>query len=36
MQWYREFLPAQPDELNGFFAFIDRPARARRSLKRFT
>ena len=22
MQWYREFLPAQPDELNGFFAFM--------------
>jgi hypothetical protein len=22
MQWYREFLPAQPDELNGFFAFL--------------
>lgn len=22
MQWYREFLPAQPDEVNGFFAFL--------------
>jgi FAD/FMN-containing dehydrogenase len=22
MQWYREFLPAQPDEINGFFAFL--------------
>src|SRR5262249_43239043 len=22
MQWYREFLPAAPDELNGFFAFL--------------
>lgn len=22
MQWYREFLPAQPDEVNGFFAFM--------------
>ena len=22
MQWYREFLPAQPDDINGFFAFL--------------
>lgn len=22
MQWYREFLPAQPDNLSGFFAFL--------------
>jgi hypothetical protein len=22
MQWYREYLPAQPDEINGFFAFL--------------
>ncbi len=22
MQWYRDFLPAQPDEVNGFFAFL--------------
>jgi FAD/FMN-containing dehydrogenase len=22
MQWYREFLPSQPDDVNGFFAFL--------------
>jgi FAD/FMN-containing dehydrogenase len=22
MQWYRHFLPAQPDDVNGFFAFL--------------
>jgi FAD/FMN-containing dehydrogenase len=22
MQWYRDFMPAQPDEVNGFFAFL--------------
>jgi FAD/FMN-containing dehydrogenase len=22
MQWYREFLPAQPDDINGFFAYL--------------
>jgi FAD/FMN-containing dehydrogenase len=22
MQWYREFLPAQPEDINGFFAFL--------------
>jgi FAD/FMN-containing dehydrogenase len=22
MQWYRDFLPAQPDEVNGFFSFL--------------
>ncbi|MEX1021302.1 MAG: FAD-binding oxidoreductase [Litorilinea sp.] len=22
MQWYRDFLPAQPDEVNGFFSFF--------------
>ncbi|HXF63108.1 MAG TPA: FAD-binding oxidoreductase, partial [Caldilineaceae bacterium] len=22
MQWYREFMPAQPDDVNGFFAFL--------------
>lgn len=25
MQWYREFLPNAPDELNGFFAFLTVP-----------
>jgi FAD/FMN-containing dehydrogenase len=25
MRWYREFLPAQPDALNGFFAFMSVP-----------
>jgi FAD/FMN-containing dehydrogenase len=25
MAWYREFIPAQPDELNGFFAFLTVP-----------
>jgi len=25
LAWYREFLPAQPDEMNGFFAFITVP-----------
>jgi FAD/FMN-containing dehydrogenase len=25
MRWYREFLPAQPDALNGFFAFLSVP-----------
>jgi FAD/FMN-containing dehydrogenase len=25
LAWYREFLPAQPDELNGFFAFLTVP-----------
>ena len=25
MQWYREFLPAAPDDLNGFFAFLTVP-----------
>ncbi|MCP3142621.1 FAD-binding oxidoreductase [Pyxidicoccus xibeiensis] len=25
MQWYREFLPAAPEELNGFFAFMTVP-----------
>jgi FAD/FMN-containing dehydrogenase len=22
MQWYRDYLPAQPDDINGFFAFL--------------
>jgi FAD/FMN-containing dehydrogenase len=26
LQWYREFLPAQPDEITGFFAFLAVPA----------
>ena len=25
LAWYREFLPAQPDEVNGFFAFLTVP-----------
>jgi Berberine and berberine like len=25
LRWYREFMPAQPDELNGFFAFLSIP-----------
>lgn len=25
MKWYREFLPAAPDEMNGFFAFLSVP-----------
>lgn len=25
LRWYREFLPAQPDELGGFFAFLSVP-----------
>jgi hypothetical protein len=25
LAWYREFLPAQPEELNGFFAFLTVP-----------
>ena len=25
LHWYREFIPAQPDELNGFFAFLTVP-----------
>jgi FAD/FMN-containing dehydrogenase len=25
MRWYREFMPAQPDALNGFFAFLSVP-----------
>ncbi len=25
LAWYREFMPAQPDELNGFFAFLSIP-----------
>jgi FAD/FMN-containing dehydrogenase len=25
LRWYREFLPAQPDALNGFFAFLSVP-----------
>jgi FAD/FMN-containing dehydrogenase len=25
LSWYREFMPAQPDELNGFFAFLTVP-----------
>ena len=25
LRWYREFLPAQPDELTGFFAFLSIP-----------
>jgi FAD/FMN-containing dehydrogenase len=25
LRWYREFLPAQPTELNGFFAFLSIP-----------
>jgi FAD/FMN-containing dehydrogenase len=25
LSWYRDFLPAQPDDLNGFFAFISVP-----------
>ena len=25
LKWYREFLPAAPDELNGFFAFLSVP-----------
>jgi FAD/FMN-containing dehydrogenase len=25
LRWYREFLPAQPDELSGFFAFMTVP-----------
>jgi FAD/FMN-containing dehydrogenase len=25
LAWYREFLPAQPDDLNGFFAFLTVP-----------
>jgi FAD/FMN-containing dehydrogenase len=25
LQWYREFLPAAPDDLNGFFAFLTVP-----------
>jgi FAD/FMN-containing dehydrogenase len=25
LTWYREFMPAQPDELNGFFAFLTVP-----------
>jgi len=25
LAWYREFIPAQPDDLNGFFAFITVP-----------
>jgi hypothetical protein len=25
LQWYREFLPAQPDALSGFFAFLSIP-----------
>src|SRR4051812_12995134 len=25
MKWYREFLPAAPDEVNGFFAFLSVP-----------
>ncbi|CAN5715928.1 FAD-binding oxidoreductase [soil metagenome] len=25
LRWYREFLPAQPDELGGFFAFLTVP-----------
>lgn len=28
MQWYREFLPAQPDDVNGFFAFLVVPPAA--------
>ena len=25
LRWYRDFMPAQPDELNGFFAFLSVP-----------
>jgi len=25
LRWYRDFMPAQPDELNGFFAFLSIP-----------
>lgn len=25
LKWYRDFLPAQPDDLNGFFAFVGIP-----------
>ena len=25
LRWYREFMPAQPDELSGFFAFLSIP-----------
>ena len=25
MRWYRDFLPAAPDEVNGFFAFLTVP-----------
>jgi FAD/FMN-containing dehydrogenase len=25
LSWYRDYLPAQPDELNGFFAFVTVP-----------
>jgi FAD/FMN-containing dehydrogenase len=28
MQWYRTFLPAAPDDINGFFAFLKVPATA--------
>lgn len=28
LRWYRDFLPAAPDELNGFFAFLAVPAAA--------
>ena len=26
LQWYRDFIPFAPDELNGFFAFLTVPA----------
>ena len=25
MEWYREFIPAAPEDLNGFFAFMTVP-----------
>jgi len=27
MKWYRDLIPAAPDDLNGFFAFLTVPAR---------
>jgi len=28
MKWYRELIPAAPDDLNGFFAFLTVPPAA--------